>query len=83
MGFEPMDLALTKGALYRLSYVGGIDSRSQVGREGVEPPNDVVELIYSQRPLASWIPAHQLLTCKPTARIELAAKRLQVARSTY
>ena len=29
----------------------------QVGREGVEPPNGVPELIYSQRPLATWIPA--------------------------
>ena len=28
-----------------------------MGREGVEPPNGVPELIYSQRPLATWIPA--------------------------
>src|SRR5512136_1398300 len=28
----------------------------EVGREGVEPPNGVAELIYSQRPLATWIP---------------------------
>ena len=30
-----------------------------VGREGVEPPNGVPELIYSQRPLATWIPARK------------------------
>jgi hypothetical protein len=28
-----------------------------VGREGIEPPNGVAELIYSQRPLATWISA--------------------------
>ena len=32
-----------------------------VGREGVEPPNGVPELIYSQRPLATWIPARVLI----------------------
>jgi hypothetical protein len=67
--------------LYRLSYVG----KRLVDREGVEPPNGVAELIYSQRPLATWIPVHltksQSLNSEPTARIELATLRLQGGRS--
>jgi hypothetical protein len=67
--------------LYRLSYVG----KRQVDREGVEPPNGVAELIYSQRPLATWIPVRsikrQSLKSEPTARIELATLRLQGGRS--
>ena len=67
--------------LYRLSYVG----KRQVDREGVEPPNGVAELIYSQRPLATWIPVRsikrQSLNSEPTARIELATLRLQGGRS--
>ena len=51
--------------LYRLSYVGdsGRGSRPlpRVDREGVEPPNGVAELIYSQRPLATWIPVRAQL----------------------
>ena len=33
-----------------------------VGREGIEPPNGVAELIYSQRPLTTWISAQEPLT---------------------
>jgi hypothetical protein len=46
--------------LYHLSYEGDPTHTAGwilVGREGVEPPNGVPELIYSQRPLATWIPA--------------------------
>jgi hypothetical protein len=31
-----------------------------VGREGIEPPNGVAELIYSQRPLTTWISAQAM-----------------------
>ena len=33
--------------------------RGLVDRKGVEPLNGVAELIYSQRPLATWIPVHE------------------------
>src|SRR5512140_496001 len=57
-----------------------------VDRKGVEPLNGVAELIYSQRPLATWIPVRLIVdvlsySSEPTARIELATLRLQGGRS--
>ena len=58
-----------------------------MGREGVEPPNGVAELIYSQRPLATWIPVRVVrAVCstrlEPTTRVELVTYRLQIGCAT-
>ena len=36
-----------------------------VDRKGVEPLNGVAELIYSQRPLATWIPVRECYLMRP------------------
>ena len=55
--------------LYQLSYVGvpfscliSLFSETKViqpvGGEGFEPPKELLQLIYSQSPLATWVTAH-------------------------
>ena len=64
-GIRTHDLALTKGALYQLSYEGlplykfcfaaVVLVQRPVDGEGFEPPKGFAQLIYSQSPLATWV----------------------------
>ncbi len=46
-----------------------------VGREGIEPPKGVTHLIYSQLPLAAWIPAHSIVKRSGSLSRETFASR--------
>ncbi len=48
------------------------------GRGGIRTPEGLRHLVYSQAPLATWVPA----PVKPTAGFEPATSRLQGACST-